>query len=257
MENIINEFEKYFRPTTFPLAIGVLKRGDKIPEKAKRPLRDLGVKLSICQVIGMARRYGWTIAVGPDDQSCPIAQVAFGFAPSLPYYEQGNLAAGMYCETLPVGAKAEALIPKLKVDEASTILIGPLGKVEFEPEVVVVYANSAQVMRLAAGAFYSNAKLSAKASPRADCAEIIIGTLHEGEAQVILPCYGDRVFGLTQDNEVCFTVPYSKLGELLKGLAGTEKAGIRYPIPANLKTEVEYPPKYQKLAAMWQQDLEK
>ncbi|MDR3590527.1 MAG: DUF169 domain-containing protein [Negativicutes bacterium] len=253
-ETVAQELERYIRPDTFPLAIRVLKPGEPVPAKAKRPERDLGTRLSVCQAVGMARRYGWTLAVGAADQSCPIAQTVFGYAPLIPYYEQGNLAAGMYCETLEAGAKAEAAIPKLGPGEAGTILVGPLRRADFEPEVVVVYANSAQVMRLAAGALFAKGgTLPATASPRADCADMIIGTRRDGEAKVILPCYGDRVFGLTQDHEMCFSIPFHRLDELLRGLEGTERGGVRYPIPVNLKVEAEFPPKYQQLAAMWKE----
>lgn len=254
-ERQASELEQYIRPDTYPLAVKVLKPGEPAPAKAKRPLRDLETRLSICQAVGMARRYGWTLALGPEDQSCPIAQTIFGFAPQLPYYTEGNLACGMYSETLEAGAAAEAAIPKLSPGEAGLILVGPLKKADFEPEVVVVYANSAQVMRLTAGALWqSGGVLSAQASPRADCADIILATSREQRAQVILPCYGDRVFGLTQDHEMCFTVPFGKLDQLLAGLAGTEKGGVRYPIPAHLRCEADYPPKYKQLAAQWNKE---
>lgn len=249
--------EKYVRPSTFPLAIRVLKQGEALPPKVKSPLKDVNVKLSICQAVSMARRYGWTLAVSAEDQSCPIAQTIFGFAPSLPYYEEGNLACGMYNESLEAGAHSESIIPKLEEGEAATILIGPLAKASFEPEVVVVYANSAQVMRMVAGALWQKGGyLPTKASPRADCADIILGTLRENHAQVVLPCYGDRVFGLTQDHEMCFTIPYTQIDDLLAGLEGTERGGIRYPLPVNLRAEAEFPPKYQHLASLWPKEDE-
>lgn len=252
-EQQAQDLERYIRPDTFPLAVRVLKPGEELPPKAKQPWRDLGVRLSVCQAMGMARRYGWTISVSSADQSCPIAQIVFGFAPSLPFYEEGHLAYGMYCETLKAGNKAEAAIPKFSREEAGTLLIAPLQRAAFEPEIIVIYANSAQVMRLTAGALYqAGGYLPAKASPRADCADIVIGTLREKQAQVILPCYGDRVFGLTQDHEMCFTIPFSQLDELLKGLSGTEQGGVRYPLPVHLRVQADFPPNYKKLEAMWQ-----
>jgi uncharacterized protein (DUF169 family) len=251
-EQQAKELESYIRPDAFPMAVRVLKPGEEPPAKARQPLRDLKVRISICQAMGMARRYGWTIALGPEDQSCPIAQVAVGFGPALPFYTEGNLACGMYAETMEGGARAEAAIPKFKPGEAAWIVIGPLAKATFNPDALIVYANSAQIMRLVAGAVYKKGgSLPAVAAPRADCADLIVGTLRENTAQVILPCYGDRVFGLTQDHEMCFAMPYSQMDDLLKGLAGTEKGGVRYPIPANLRTEADFPPKYKQLAEMW------
>lgn len=257
-EQEARELEGYIRPAAFPVAIRVMKPGEALPPKVKQPFRDLKVRISICQAMSMARRYGWNVAVGPQDQSCPIAQVALGFAESLPFYEEGNLAYGMYAETMESGAQAEAEIPKFKLGETQCILIGPLAKANFNPEIIVVYANSAQVMRLVAGAVYKKGGyLPSRVAPRADCADIIVGTLRENHAQVILPCYGDRVFGMTQDHEMCFAIPYNQFGDLLKGLAGTEKGGIRYPIPVHLRTEADFPPKYKQLAEMWKSSAKK
>src|SRR6266566_854021 len=56
------ELQLYVRPQTFPVAIRMLRPGEAIPERARRPARDFK-KLSMnCQVIDMARRYGWMIA---------------------------------------------------------------------------------------------------------------------------------------------------------------------------------------------------
>lgn len=251
-EQEARELESYIRPAALPMAVRIVKEGEELPPKVRQPLRDLKVRLSICQVMGMARRYGWTIAVGPQDQSCPIAQVAMGFNEALPFFTEGNLAHGMYAETMEASAKAEAEMPMFAPGEAKYILIGPLAKATYEPQIVVVYANSAQVMRLVAGAvFKKGGYLPSRVAPRADCSDIVVGTLREDHAQVILPCYGDRVFAMTQDHEMCFAIPYSQMGDLLQGLAGTEKGGIRYPIPVNLRTEADFPPKYKQLAEMW------
>src|SRR5439155_1101857 len=51
------ELQLYIRPQTFPVAIRMLRPGEEIPERARRPARDFK-KLSInCPVIDMARRY--------------------------------------------------------------------------------------------------------------------------------------------------------------------------------------------------------
>src|SRR5246127_2905039 len=66
------ELQTFIRPQTFPVAIRMLKPGEPIPERAKRPARDFK-KLSMnCQVIDMARRYGWMIALTREDHICSL-----------------------------------------------------------------------------------------------------------------------------------------------------------------------------------------
>src|SRR5690606_39563781 len=92
------------------------------------------------------------MAMDNEDMQCPIAQVAFGFEDAIPYYTEGNLAAGMYVETCGQGAITEEALPKFTRAEAGTVVVAPLHRCAFTPDLLLVYGNSAQVMRLTAAA---------------------------------------------------------------------------------------------------------
>src|SRR3989304_7226601 len=93
------ELQLYIRPQTFPVAVRMLKPGEEIPEKAKRPARDFK-KLSMnCQVIDMSRRYGWTIALTREDHICSLGLTAIGLDKPLPIYSVGPARDGMGTET--------------------------------------------------------------------------------------------------------------------------------------------------------------
>ena len=77
--------------------------------------------------------------------------------------------------------------------------------------------------------------------------DVVITTMQTQKPNVILPCYGDRVFAQTEDNEMGFTVPAAKFGEMIEGLEGTAKGGIRYPIPSFLRYTGQYPDHYNVL----------
>lgn len=257
MKQLDQHLTDYVRPATFPLAVRVLKKDEPLPPRAKRPHRDLGVKLSICQGVTMARTYGWAIALGGADVSCPIAKAVFHFEEPVDYYTDGHLACGMYTETIEAGVKTEKAVPKFAKDESGIIAIAPLSRTTFEPDLVIVYGNSAQVMRMVAAALYKKGgALTSTFSARADCADMIIKTKQSNEPQVILPCYGDRVFGQTQDHEMAFTLPYGHVDDFLVGLQGTHRGGVRYPIPQFLQYEANYPATYKKLNDLWEQKTE-
>jgi len=248
------EIEKHIRPQTFPLGIRMVRPGEALPENVRIPSRDMGIQVAICQSFSIARRYGWALAVGRDDLSCPLAKTAFGFEPVLPYYAEGNLACGMYTETPEAAARTEAEVHKLSPGEYERIVIAPLGRATFEPQVALVYANSAQVMRLVAAALYRRGgRLHSSFSARLDCADAVIETMHSAQPQVILPCYGDRIYGQTEDHEMAFSFPWGEAEEIVSGLQGTQKGGIRYPIPAWLRYTGQFPEKYRRLDAMWEE----
>jgi MtaA/CmuA family methyltransferase len=247
------ELQLYIRPQTFPVAIRMLRPGEAIPEKARRPARDFK-KLSMnCQVIDMARRYGWMIALTREDHICSLGIAALGFEKPTHLHSSGTLCEGMYTETKSAGQRSEAAVDKFAPGEYSTLLVAPLDRTTFEPHLVCIYANPAQVMRLTQAALWKRGgKLTSSFGGRIDCSEIIVTTMRTDQPQVILPCSGDRIFGQTQDHEMAFTIPWSQMEEVIEGLKGTHNGGIRYPITQFLEYEAKLPPKYMEASRIWE-----
>jgi uncharacterized protein (DUF169 family) len=224
------------------------KPGEALPERAKRPGRDLGVRFANCQGISMVRRYGWTIALAPEDSSCGPGMLALGFGREPAFSREGHLCQGMYTETAEAGARSEAAVDRLADGKFHVLLAAPLERCEFQPHLVCVYGTPAQIMRLVQAALWKRGgKLTSSFGGRIDCAEIIGTTMKTGECQVILPCSGDRIFGQTQDHEMAFTIPLDRLDEICEGLRGTHRGGIRYPITSFLEYEGKLPPAYVEL----------
>ena len=78
LEDALN---RHVRLTTFPLAVRMVRPGEALPERTKRPKKEFGHTVAVCQTFSIARRYGWQIAVGGEDIGCPLALTAFGFNP--------------------------------------------------------------------------------------------------------------------------------------------------------------------------------
>ena len=246
------ELQFYIRPQTFPVAIRMLRPGEAIPDKAKRPARDFK-KLSMnCQVIDMARRYGWMIALTREDHICSLGITALGFDRPTHLYNSGTLCEGMYTETKEAGQRSEAAVDKFEPGEYYCLLVSPLDRAPFEPHVVCIYANPAQVMRLTQAALWKRGgKLTSSFGGRIDCSEIIVTAMKTDQPQVILPCSGDRIFGQTQDHEMAFSFPWGHMEEIIEGLRGTHAGGIRYPITQFMEYEAKLPPKYMEVNKLW------
>jgi len=244
--------EKYLRVHTFPVGIKSLKAGEPLPEKVKIPMKHLGVKVAVCQAISIARRYGWTMALSGADLSCPIAKAVFGFEERNEYYNSGTLPDGMYASCKEAGARFEAALEKYEPNEYSYVVAGHLGRIKFVPDTVLVYGNSAQVVTLLSAALYKRGgSIKSDFSGRGDCSDIVIKGKKTGEPQVILPCHGDRIFGMTGDDEMAFTFPFSMAEEVVEGLEKLHSGGVRYPIPVYLRYQAEFPKSYQDLEALW------
>jgi len=215
----------YIRPQTFPLALKLCQSESELPERVRMPVRDLGYQIALCQGIGIARRYGWTLAIGKDDQCCVGGAAAMGFVSETP------------------GAPPVSSEKTLTFGKYSHLLVAPIHSATFEPDVVAIYVNSAQAMRLVQAAIPTPGQgLPAVASGAMDCGDIVARTTVSDDCQFILPSGGDRVFGSAQDHELIFTMPRSKIEAVMQGLDNTHKAGFRYPILTDLRHHPVLPP---------------
>ena len=70
------------------------------------------------------------------------------------------------------------------------------------------------------------------------------------------PCQGSpkrsrgRSEGKSTESTTC-RIPSARIEEVLDGLRGTHKGGIRYPITQFMEYEDKFPPKYMEVNRMW------
>tara|TARA_A100001037_G_scaffold304506_1_gene341480 strand:+ start:433 stop:1233 length:801 start_codon:yes stop_codon:yes gene_type:complete len=249
---------KFLRLNTFPVAIKFLKNLAEIPERTKRPLKDLKNQFTTCQAIGMARKYGWVIALGKEDSSCVLGAMALGLEKKLDHYNEGNLCINLYTENLNAGRISEESVPRLNEDEYVGIIVGPLNRTSFIPDCIVVYGNSAQIMRLGqAWLWKRGGTMSSEFRGRIDCADIAIAPFIYGKPQMIVPCTGDRIFGQVQDHEIAFSFPFDLSNEIMEGLEGTHKAGgARYPVTNWMNYTGHFPSSYENYREMIKEENE-
>lgn len=248
----------YVRPSTFPVGVLPLRRVEDAPpelsRKAKAPVRDLRQTITVCMGVGMVRRYGWTLLVRREDNVCPLGGIAMGFEPAKDKFWDGSLFAEYTGRPREAVARYAHETRRFEEGAYEALLLAPLHAGDFEPAVTVVYGNSAQVMRLVQAALFSRGgHLVSQASGGLDCSDLIVQTLQVDDCRFILPCNGDRVFGMAQDHEMAFTMPQSKVAEVLKGLEDSHRMGQRYPVPTFMRFEPQMPEAYQKMLAYLRQ----
>jgi uncharacterized protein (DUF169 family) len=130
---------------------------------------------------------------------------------------------------------------KLEMGDAPAVVYSPLEKTKIEPDVVLIYVNPAQLMRLVHGAtHHAGRPLTSSFSGRAgSCTEGVIAAYQDNEPKIVVPGNGDRVWATCQDHEMLMAVPSQHVVGMVNGLEETHKRGIRYPIPAYMRYEPE------------------
>jgi uncharacterized protein (DUF169 family) len=203
----------------------------------------------------MARVYGWPVGLAKDDLICIPGMLAFGFTPAAdPLMELGQLfcEVGFHQEMGPALKEVEVL-PRFQPQEIAALYLAPLERLALDPQVVVVYGNPAQLMRLIQAAVFSmGERVTGEFGGKVECASYLIGPYRLDQIRVAIPGAGDRIFSMTQDDELVVAFPARMLDALVGGLkeAG-KKIGARYPVTFYQNFTPEFPPPYKERAKKW------
>ena len=252
------ELERRLRLATSPMAIKLLQKGEKITEGAKRPLPDFGHHLSACQGFSMSRRQGITVAMLKEDMWCPEPVISLGFSEPPQYFLDGHNRFPGSVATLEAGSAWAREFPRLKAGDYVGIVSAPLTSAAFEPDVVVIYGNPAQVTQLVLAAEFKDGRdLTCTISGRAACVYAVVPVLQSGKFQVTLPCPGDRQKAAAQDDEIIFSAPKDRMAELMEGLRARDEHMRGQPTPFTLRAEYPLPESYVTIADLMGMNLGK
>jgi len=228
------KLEEFLRPQTFPIAIKFIKDESDIPPNHKKPKTDLNVQIFLCQAFKMVRSYGWTMYITEEDCICKLARFIYGWDPITEEVANfsNQFSVGLYAKDIDTARKWQENIYFLN-EEFLGVAISPLSRTKIEPDIVQIYCNPAQAMRLIQSYLYIKGGVLnfTSAGRGGTCHEGVIKSLKTNEPQLVIPGNGDRVWGGAEDTEVMFSIPNEKLDNVIEGLEATHKAGLRYPIP--------------------------
>jgi uncharacterized protein (DUF169 family) len=186
------EVEKHVHPATFPIVLKLLRESDHFPLKAKRPLQDMKRPIPMCGAIDLVRRAGCTLVLGDEDLTC-------SFNGEL--WSQGKAELSLSFGEPKGQYKYLAILPAACSD--------------IMPDAVVIYCNSAQMLRLATGAMWNHgAELTNLLAARINCSEGLLRTMLSRDYRVIIPGCAHK----SEDGEIAFCVPGERMDALAEGL---------------------------------------
>ena len=222
---------KLIRPQSYPLGLKLVKESSQLPEKAARPSK-YGIKISICQWITMARRWGRTLGAMADDINCSPCLAALG----LKRMESDKALAEYFRDMGYFGSiesairAAESLDP-IPAGEIGGVAMFPLDQAPVDPDLVIIYGTPAQMARLAAGYVYHSGQLiESKTTGFGISCLSAVKPYFTGKPAFVHPGRGERILAGTDESEMFLTFPARDCESLLDGLIKTQEKGTRYPV---------------------------
>ena len=249
------ELEKLLLLRTSPLALKLLEREEDTPAGAVRPQRDRGIHLAQCQVFAMARRQKVTVAMFREDHWCWAPLIGYG----LVQCNAGDPGFQDICERLfvqNVELAKEHLsnrFPRLEFGKYAGLVCGPLRGVNYPPDLVLIYSNTAQLRHLLLAVKYATGSLLASQfDPIDSCVFSVVPAITKNEYRITLPDPGEYERAMAGEDEIIFSIPQAKLGELMAGLRHFEDSKRGYATFApNLQPDFPQPDFYRQLFKLW------
>ena len=240
LQKASEKIRTYLRLRTHSLGFKLFKTIEEAEEVGWRPPN----KLLTCQVINTARIHGRALVTTAEDSLCVIGAVALGLMETPPHMASGEIFLKLgYISDPEKAKKYQECFARLE-PAYEAFAVKPLERVNFKPDVVLFYGNSAQISLalFALGVKYSETLQLSMFGESALCGGIAQAMI-TGKPQISVPCFGERAFAGTADDEILLIMPFSELPNLISGLETLYKAGMRYPIPiAGCATTVEIAP---------------
>ncbi|MDR0445621.1 MAG: DUF169 domain-containing protein [Oscillospiraceae bacterium] len=238
-----------------PIAVRLLKSEADTPDGCVRPFRDRGQHLAICQAFALVRRERHTIAMFNDDHHCPFPMIAIGSVPfrdGTPGYE---MVTPMLFTEDPDKSREffKQHWPRLPEGSYAGMALAPLSDACFEPDVTLIYCNSAQLRSLLMAAKFKSGKPVVSEFDSIDsCAHSLIPAITKGDYRITIPDPGEYERALTDEDEMIFSVPQSKLSELIAGVEAVSAMGMGYRgLHMEMFADFPRPPFYTELFQGW------
>jgi dephospho-CoA kinase len=147
------------------------------------------------------------------------------------YMKDGTFRSIVWTKSRADGKKYENSIPRVPVGKYQALAMAPLVYNPFDPDIVLIYANPAQMMLLINSLQFEDYEvMQFHCVGESSCSDAIARCYLNDKPALTIPCYGERRYGHAQDDELVIALPADVMDKLLTGLEAMYKRGIRYPI---------------------------
>jgi uncharacterized protein (DUF169 family) len=226
---IAAELTNHLRLKTDPLAFRRLEKAEDLAQ-IKNVYR-IPYLFSFCQAVFQARTSGFTIGITREDKMNIRCMRLHGVRPAS---EKAMRAEAEMLSTTWFGSPDEAYnqqIDSPRVPVAEAVVLAPLAKNKFEPDVILIFGNPAQLMMLLCGLQKEKyERFTFHFIGEGACADSLGECYRSGRPQLSLPCYGERAMGQVADDEMLLALPPGEMERGISGMKRLAKIGFKYPI---------------------------
>ena len=190
---------------------------------AKRPdmVQGLNENMALCEMLKRAQE-GNVFCADKDNHTCDAGLYVLGQADAPEPYTSGEFGAGLKIfEEARSASRLYQYIPRIGKGVANYIAFSPLSKLPFDPDVLIILANTGQTEILLRAMSYRTGKMwLSKYSPAIGCAWIFIYPYLTGELNYTITGlgHGMRRRKLFPEGQQLVSIPFDLLPSMLQTL---------------------------------------
>ncbi len=239
-EKPVRRLERLMRLKSFPVAFKLFE--DKTSLSAVPFIRRMNTKSTLCQLINLVRNFDWTVGADLDDFMSVMCASVIGLTDIPDYMKDGTFRSIVWTKSRADGKKFENAIPRLPTGKYEAVAMAPLVYNPFDPDIVLIYANPAQMMLLINSLQFEDYEvMQFHCVGETSCSDAIARCYLNRKPALSIPCYGERRYGHAQDDELVMAIPVEMMDKALSGMEALYRRGIRYPISyAGAETDVTH-----------------
>jgi len=225
----IRRLEQLMRLRTFPIAIKLLEDPSALDEIPF--LRRLDHPTTMCQLFTLVRTCDWTVGADFEGFVGSMCPSVIGLAELPEAVTDGSFRSIVWTKTKADGKKMESSIPRIPFGRYRAVAMAPLVYNPFDPDMVLVYGNPAQMMLLINSLQHERYEvMQFHCVGETSCSDAVARCWLEQRPSLAIPCYGERRYGHAADDELVMALPPNSVDTALAGMEALYKNGIRYPI---------------------------
>ena len=229
------ELEKYLILRSSPIAVKMLVKEADIPKEAIRPRRDRKYHLAQCQAFALSRREGTTVAMLKEDHWCPTALMAYGLVKRPESVEKWSHPYDCF-----------------EVGKYIGMVTAPLKKATYVPDVVIIYAKPAQLRGLLLSMKVEDVPLVNGHFFPPSCGWSVVNPMKTGKLWMVMPDPGEYQRALTEEGDMMFSIPQSRMPVLMAGLNNYEHGAFSYREHSMfMQPDFEQPEFYKEMFKGW------
>ncbi|NLO28896.1 MAG: DUF169 domain-containing protein [Actinobacteria bacterium] len=267
------EIDDLLRLDSFTVAVKMIRDMEEIPAEAVRPKRDHNEHIAQCQAFSLTRRDGKTVAMLKEDHWCYAPVIGYGLVEQPDFFKKGGLYNPQFDDDPEIrealggtGSKflghflekpelaKNMTFPCLEAGKYIGCLTAPLRDTTFEPDVVFIYSNNAQLRNILMAIKYKEGvHVTSEFDPIDSCIYSLVPLMEGKQDYVItIPDPGEQERALTDENKIIFSLTRDKLKVLVEGLRHYDEIKLGYVhLTKLMQADFEQPQFYTLLFKRW------